>query len=499
MSKPINTKRRQVLCKGCGAYGPEDRTDSRWWIPGIVVVEFKKHLAPGQIFGLTHLTSNTHVPWLDLNKFRQIVGGLLVKPPKWTFAFEPEHGPTDPDYKRYLTFHLQPDVNIPAIAAQLRKLVGVVHAAGEPRLLPPIRRIPLRPPEILFSAPVLDTLSATLSEPPLLNEPLAVSGGEPFGLSVSVGSLDLQNQWYLFRSKADLFIKSGKNGAGVVVADVDWGFNVDHQEFANDKIKFRHNAAKNNDDVSSGPKKWHGTATLGLIGAGDNDAGMVGFAAGADLWAIQAQDESENIDNSNWAKAIEKARLKSSEGKRKVILVEASTDSGFNVETSTLVRVPIKKAIADNCVVCVPAGNLGVDAEFDEAEDPIPIPATGSILVGATKYLDDPGLTERGISNWGPRVVVSAPGANTTDVTCCDCGNDTYRNDFGGTSGAAAKVAGAMALLLQACPDLTQEQIIRAFAKMPRIPTTITDQSIGCFLDLSELITQVNVVLAEDQ
>jgi subtilisin family serine protease len=140
----------------------------------------------------------------------------------------------------------------------------------------------------------------------------------------------------------------------------------------------------------------------------------------------------------------------------------------------------------------VPAGNFGVDAGFDEEGDPIP--ATGSILVGATKYGADPAVIERGISNWGPRVIVSAPGANSSDVTCCICGNDSYRNNFGGTSGAAAKVAGAMALVLQAFPYLTHDEIVDVLTtRMSPIPVS-TGKTIGTFLDVSELINQVTLM-----
>lgn len=483
----LYTKHRLERCKGCGSKGPEERLNSRWWLPGIVVVEFEKPLPPTEIFAFTASTSKQGLSWLDLGRLRQIVGGLSVKPPEWTFSFEPHQLPSKPNYEHFITVYLRPEVNVPEIAKDLSDVRGVLRADGEPILLPPIRRI-------RSSASISHALSETLSEVPILNEPLAVSGGQAFGLaaSVSIGSESFQNQWYLFRSKADGLITSGKSGAGVVVADVDWGFNVEHQEFGNNKIKFKYNAAKDNDIVSFGPMKWHGTATLGLIGAGDNDTGMLGFAAGADLWAIQGQDEGVNIDNRNWARAIEKARTHPSGGKRKVILVEASTDRSFNVESSTTVRESIKAAIEDNCVVCVAAGNRGVNAGI--AENGQAIPESGSILVGATQYRDDPSVIRRGISNWGPRVVVSAPGEPTNDVTCCDCGTHTYTDDFGGTSGAAAKVAGAMALVLQAFPEVTHQQIVDVLkTKMPPIPVT-TQKKIGTFLDVSELITQVTLL-----
>ncbi len=483
----IQTKARQLPCEGCGSDAPKELADSPWWLPGIVVVEFKRPVSPKRVFEGKDAASQKDLSWIDIGKLRRTVDRLLIRPPEWTFSFEREKPPSEKDYERFITLHLQPDVNVPAIAKELSKVAGVVRAAGEPRLAPPIQQIPFNEP---MEAPVGTVAAAT--EVPLLNEPLALSGGDPLGKSIHIGTL--RNQWYLFRSQADVVLKSGITGAGVVVADIDWGFKVDHQEFVNNRIKFKFNASNGSDNVSSGLMRWHGTGTLGLIGAGDSDTGMLGFASGADLWAIQGPDQDGTVDNADWAKAIETARLTPSGGKRKVILVEVSTDLGFNVEASMTLREPIIQAIADNCVVCVTAGNAGEDAGI--AQNKEPIPESGSILVGATQYNDDPTEILRSDSNWGSRVVVSAPGATGTDVTCCDCGIDKYRTSFGGTSGAAAKVAGAMALVLEAHPDITHYQIVDVLkTRMPQIATS--DKPMGCFLDVRDLMTQIDLYLSE--
>ncbi len=486
----VPTKYRQLRCKGCGSVGFNETPDSRWWLPGVVVLELKQPESPGRIFGPTDANALQSLP-VDAVQLRKIVDPLLIKPPEWTFAFKQGAPPTEKDYERFITLRLQPDVDVPAISRELRKVRGVRSAAGEPRLEPPRKRIPFyeRKPEVLAA------MLTEATEVPLLDEPLAVSGGAlGKSITVGVGAEQLSNQWYLFRSQADGFLQNGITGAGVVVADIDWGFKVDHQEFANDKIKFKYSAVTGTSDVSSATMQWHGTGTLGLIGAGDNNKGMLGFAPGADLWAIQAQSDNSPVDNSNWAKAIEEVRLTPSPGKRKVILVEAAASASRNVEASYYVRVPIKKAIEkDDCVVCVTAGNGGVNAGFDAEGHKIP--PTGSILVGATQYGDIPSDIRRADSNWGSRVVVSAPGASSNDVTCCDCGVDRYRDNFGGTSGAAAKVAGAMALLLQAFPAVKNQEIVEVMkTKMPQIATS--DQPMGCFLDIKKLMDEVGLFLS---
>ena len=485
------TLRRQ-LCKGC-ATGLVNEQDFLWWLPGVVVVEFKRPLAPGSIFRSLNSKSSPESSWLDLDKFSRIAGKRLVKAPERTFQFEKEQPPSRPDYARFLTLYMDDGANTPAIARQLSAVQGIVRAAPEPILSPPIREIPLQLHRMSSRVMMMDTLGDTVLGDPLLNEPLAVSGGDPLGVSFMLERDELQNQWYLFRSRADGVLNDGTNGTGVVVAVVDWGFNVNHIEFQN-KIQYKYNAAQDNNDLSSGPSKWHGTASLGLVGAGDNDEGMLGFAAGAELWAIQGQDSGGNLDNRCWARAIEKARTKDSNGKRKVILIEASTTRGFNVESSMTLREPIKAAINDNCVVCVPAGNLGVNA--GKTPSNASIPETGSILVGATQYSSETSEIKRGISNWGSRIVVSAPGDAATDVTTCDCDIDSYRNEFGGTSGATAKVAGAMALVLERFPQVTHRQIVQVLKGMTQISTT-DNKAMGCFLDVSELMYKVEQFLLE--
>ena len=485
-----STKAQQLRCKGCASRAPQEMVDSRWWLPGIVVVELQQRVSPKRLFDTIDTEYAKATSVIDVRRLREIVDRLLIKPPEWTFAFKRDQPPTERDYERFITLNLQPHVNVPEIAKALSRVRGVVRAAGEPRLAPPIQHIPYYEPEVQAQADAF----AAAQEVPLLNEPLALSGGNPLGLSTVIGSEQLRNQWYLFRSQANTFLQNGLTGAGVVVADIDWGFKVSHQEFANGKIKFKYNAANGSAHVSSGANRWHGTGTLGLIGAGDNDAGMLGFAPGADLWAIQGQVNAGSVDNTSWGIAIETARLKSSDGKRKVILVEASTSFSRNVEASTLISQPIKQAIADGFVVCVTAGNLGVDADLDPSGKAIP--PTGSILVGATAYNEDPTMISRSDSNWGPRIVVSAPGAAFTDVTCCDCAVNRYRDAFGGTSGAAAKVAGAMALLLERFPEVKHEEIVEVMkTKMPQITTA--DQPMGCFLDMKELIEQTGSYLSQ--
>jgi hypothetical protein len=83
--------------------------------------------------------------------------------------------------------------------------------------------------------------------------------------------------------------------------------------------------------------------------------------------------------------------------------------------------------------VCVAAGNGDRDAGIDDLGNPIP--ATGSILVGATEY--DPAQNRRAwFSNYGGQMVVCAPADSSHDITCNSSSDNAYSIGFGGTSGA---------------------------------------------------------------
>jgi len=303
-----------------------------------------------------------------------------------------------------------------------------------------------------------------------------------------------QNQWYLFRcgvNHAWQLIEGGLSGKGVVIADIDWGFSPSHEDLR--RIEFRHNTNKDDDininndaNISNGTQIAHGTAVLGLAGAAANNLGMVGVAYESDLWAIQAGDNITD-DHKHWVEAIDLVREKDSQLRRKVIILEIQTKDQGNVEQSLRINQAIKDAIAANVVVCVPAGNAGTSAELAEDGETV-IPETGSILVGATKFNPDSTINERGISNFGERVVIYAPGDDTKDLTCSpDETNRAYRNSFGGTSGATAKVAGVIALMLQANKELAPAEI-RDILRQTGTPVTNDPSNSGRFLNAHEAV-----------
>jgi subtilisin family serine protease len=435
---------------------PPGFTPQPEWLPGVVNVEF------GDKFSTKALTKPSPESkadgeedawraelWDVLDEHRLIWSEPSFSAvPQWK---QSEPGEDDPPGRdKFYTLHFPSGADVSRIARELQQRSSlVVRAAPVPRLSPP----------------------GTPENEPLLGE-----------------------QWYISRCRADIAWKieaNGKkvSGEGVVVADIDWGFNVDHQDLK-PRIALRHNSITGSKDiVMFGPRVDHGTAVLGILGAADNDRGMAGFAFGATLWAIQAGKDPNTSDPKFWVAAIDFVRKKDSGGRRKVICLEVETKGQGNAEMDLTINKAIKDAIASGVVVCVPAGNGGKNVgEDDEGKE---FGWAGSIIVGATLFDDDEKINRAApFSNWGERVTVSAPGAPNRDLTCGVASNNSYRKKFGRTSGAAPKVAGTIALMLEANPQLTHADI-RDILRATGTPITgAGSKPIGTFLNAEAAVLE---------
>jgi subtilisin family serine protease len=144
-------------------------------------------------------------------------------------------------------------------------------------------------------------------------------------------------------------------------------------------------------------------------------------------------------------------------------------------------RLAIQQAITHDVVVVVAAGNGGRDVGLNDNGNPYP--ASGSILVGATDF--DPLVNPRtASSNFGPRITVSAPGYEISDITCGTQATDHYRVRFGFTSGATPKVAAACALMLEVNDSLTHDEIKSILTATGSAVQTMPSTPAGVFLDV---------------
>jgi len=352
-----------------------------------------------------------------------------------------------------------------SIAQQLRELPEIERAAAVPEIAPP----------------------HTEHAPRALLNPLAAPFiGESDQLVPICGpSACLTNQWYLFRCGVPEAWALSASGKGVVIADIDWGFDLTHPDLAHTQLS--QNVLTGSPNVSDGNLLFHGNGVLGLVGAALNGQGMAGIAYRATLWAIQAGTGAINspvVEPEFWVAAINFVRVTPARG-RKIIILELQTAGYSNAESIPTINQEIIYAINEGIVVCVPAGNGNGsrDAGLDDGD--VAIQETGSIVVGATRF--DAEKNIRAGSNGGDRVTVYAPGDSESDLTCGLRGG--YRDHFGGTSGATAKVAGVVALMLEKNDRLTPQEVRTILCSSQKRAVDEDNNDVGVFLDAEQAVS----------
>lgn len=476
--------------------------------PGTVEVEFRDDVAAEVTSPSPARAAEVRSPvGHDLRSVNEVLQrhGVLTMEPTFLRSREEatsaqmsarQAGIDAPNLANFVTLHFGADADVRRVAAELERLPEVRRAVPVPIAIPPAlapsdvaedlaaeaSRVEARARELVAIAAQPQTTDDAAPPGTPLNEPLVGTTAQV----VTSPATGLDNQWYIFRCNVPP-AWNVVSGANVVIADIDWGYRVTHQDLAPRlNLARAYNSYDGGTNVSHGTSVSHGTAVMGLAGAADNDLGMAGIAFGAQLWPVQANSgPGAPLGGNAWARAIDWVRTADSAGRRKVIILEVQTGTFGNYEMVPSVNAAIRTAIASGVVVCVAAGNGNRDAGIDDAGNPIP--DTGSILVGATEY-DAAQNRRAGFSNFNARVTVCAPGDPSHDVTCNSTADAAYRNGFGGTSGATPKVAGAAALMLERNPALTHAQIRTILRNTGTTAVTDPAKPVGTFLNVGAAV-----------
>ncbi|NNC90777.1 MAG: S8 family serine peptidase [Akkermansiaceae bacterium] len=251
---------------------------------------------------------------------------------------------------------------------------------------------------------------------------------------------------------ADASAAAGANGQGIRLTDVEYSFNASHEDLVDATIV----------DDSSGPLHPtvysnnnfynHGTSVFGVLGAPDNGYGVTGIAPAADLRFVGEYLES------GWQResAVILAMANSAPGD--VVLLEMQSAYPEGTSSSAWGPAELDPAIHDatrvgvdaGVIVIAAAGNGNINLDHSSRNFYNNREHSGAIIVGAGNTSTS--HNKLGLSTYGSRVDVQAWGTSVLTTgygSYAEYGNDDNQsyNLFGGTSSAAACVAGAAAAL----------------------------------------------------
>lgn len=266
------------------------------------------------------------------------------------------------------------------------------------------------------------------------------------------------------------------NGKGITVAVIDSGIDPNSHEF----IGRIH--AQSGDVTGAGrplgDEGGHGSVVTRVLAAAKDDKDVHGIAYNATILALRAdtvgscatptpgQDAAScTFQDSAIAAGVNRAV----DNRARVINISLGGAGG----ASTLLRAAINRATLAGIIIVVAAGNEANDSSpaFDP-NNPSPFAqgllASGNGLVIVAASVDDNSVISDFSNKAGnsKNAVLAALG----EGICCEYQNDTiYRfvqngqtfvRVFSGTSFSAPQIAGAVALLAQAFPNLTGAQIV---------------------------------------
>ncbi len=281
------------------------------------------------------------------------------------------------------------------------------------------------------------------------------------------------------------------SGAGVVVAVLDTGVDAGHPDlrgalWTNDGEV----AGNGRDDDGNGyvddirgvdlvngdgdptDDEGHGTHVAGIIAARADGEGVVGLAPRALLMPVKVLDNRRGGNTDLLAEGIRYALANGAQ----VINVSVN-----GAGTSSGLLAAVRQAASAGVSIVASAGNAGIDLGLTPSY-PASYREASVLAVGAS----DGDRAFAPFSNFGRQIALTAPGVDILSTS--NLGGHELRS---GTSMAAPEVAGALALLHSARPDLPDSALREALLAGARRPRFLAGLTAGGALDVAAALHRV--------
>ncbi|MEI6102349.1 MAG: S8 family peptidase [Methanothrix sp.] len=246
-------------------------------------------------------------------------------------------------------------------------------------------------------------------------------------------------------------MNKGYTGEGVTVALIDTGADRDHKALAGKIVAFKDFV---NNQTASYDDNDHGTHCASLV-AGEKGTGV---APGAKLVVIKVMDREGACYLSDALNALDWC-LENKE-RYGIRVVSFSVGGESPSDGTSLLDEACNKMVEQGLVMCVAAGNSGPAASSivipGDAENVVTVGAVDSS--GTIFELSSRGPTAKGDTK--PDLVTLG-----VDVVSALAGSKSGKSSLSGTSMAVPQVSGAVALLLEAKPDLAPADVKRVLLK----------------------------------
>jgi hypothetical protein len=273
----------------------------------------------------------------------------------------------------------------------------------------------------------------------------------------------------------------GADGSNVNVRLLEYGLNVDHEEFTGRNARVSEGMS-----ISSEASSWiteHGTATAGIIYGHNGDYGVTGIAHNADGLTLYPEWQ----DAQDWDR------------------IEAVTNAVREAAVGDVMVYEMQ--------IWGPIDSLYVPAEYDPLVWDLTRTATdrgdsGAIIVGAS----EPNLSHATypFSTHGSRVNINAWGMSvfTTGYGYIQVGDDfnqNYTSGFNGTSSATAVSGGFVAALQSYYHSISGGQYLTSIEMRDLLAETGIPQDpnetrpTGVFITMRSAIERLNVLSNDDE